>query len=73
MSKVKSRKIVMLTKWDSDIDSMICACLFSNPLCSNCSNCEELEITINPYDDIENVCREHRNKYKRVHNRLRQY
>lgn len=74
MSKVKTRKIVLLTKWDRDTEDMICACLFNNPICkyNNNKQCEELEINIKPYDDIESVCKNHRNKYKRINHRLRQ-
>lgn len=71
MSKVKSRKEVMLTKWDKDTGEMICACLFKNPICNNHKHCEELEIIINPYDDIESVCKNHRDKYKRINHRMR--
>lgn len=72
MSKVKSRKEIMLTKWDKDTGEMICACLFKNPLCYKHNECEELQITINPYDDIENVCKNTRRKYKREKHRIRQ-
>lgn len=72
MSKVKSRKEVMLTKWDKDTGEMICACLFKNPICNSHKHCEELEIIINSYDDIESVCKNTRRKYKRVNHRVKQ-
>ena len=72
-NKIKSRKEVILTKWNIDTDNLICACLYKNPICSNYKNCEELEIIIRPYEDIESVCNNTRRKYKRIHNRLRQY
>ncbi|WP_234885112.1 hypothetical protein [Clostridium tarantellae] len=68
--KAKVRKLVMLTKWNEKND-MVCGCLLSNPLCSRCKDCEELEVTINPYEDIEE-CLKNQRAYKRIQGSLRQ-
>ena len=60
-NKFKFRKEVILTKLN--IDNLICTCLYNNPICSNYGF----------YEDIESVCNNTRRKYKRIHNRLRQY
>lgn len=66
---VKSRKVALLSKWNEN--DMICACLALNPLCSNCVECEELEVTIKPYDDVEE-CLKNKRAYKRHNGALRQ-
>ena len=55
------RRIVLLSNWNKD--ELICACLFCNPCCDR-KGCEELEVTLNPYDDIESVMKEAR-RYSR--------
>lgn len=66
---IKSRKVVLLSKWNKN--DLICACLFFNPLCSNCKECEELEVIIKPYDDVEE-CLKNKRGYKRHNGALRQ-
>ncbi|MGL4875165.1 MAG: hypothetical protein ACRC30_11015 [Clostridium sp.] len=66
---IKNRKVALLSKWDEK-DDMICACLALNPLCQ-CTGCEELEVTIKPYEDIESCLRNKRG-YKRHRGALRQ-
>lgn len=68
--KVKNRRYCFYTKWNEH-DEMVCGCLVDNKLCS-CKECEELELTLKPYDDIETVAREAR-RYKRVNGRMREY
>lgn len=72
MPKIKPREVVMLVKWDNK--EPICACLFANPLCKKCSSCEELEMTINPYDGWNEIRQQAEQKdiYKRVRGRVRQ-
>lgn len=67
--KVKSRKFWFNTKWNEH-DEMVCGCLIDNKLC-NCKECEELELTLKPYEDIEEVARAAR-IYKRVNGRIRE-
>lgn len=66
--KVNKRKIVMLSKWNGW--DMVCACLQCNPLCSN-KECEEIEVSIKPYEDIEECLRNARG-YKRHNGALKQ-
>lgn len=54
-------KITFYTKWDGQ--ELICACYVKNPLCDNCKECEEIELTLSVYDGIED-CMRHR-KYKK--------
>ncbi|MCM8710528.1 hypothetical protein M2651_05745 [Clostridium sp. SYSU_GA19001] len=62
------RKYIFLSKWNKH--DMLCACLQLNPCCKDTKQCEEIELTLNPYDDIEEVMRER--KYKRHRGALRQ-
>ena len=52
----KKRKYIFLSNWDRYY--LKCACLFNNPLCKNNSECEEIELTLSPYDNIESCMRE---------------
>lgn len=63
------RRIVLLSNWNKN--DLICACLFCNPCCNRYKNCEEIEVTLNPYDDIEECLRNQR-KYKRIRGKLQQ-
>ncbi|TCO69515.1 hypothetical protein EV214_13139 [Marinisporobacter balticus] len=56
------------TRWNED--ELKCACLFGNPGCDRFKTCETLELTLNPYGDIEE-CMKAR-KYKRKKGALRQ-
>lgn len=55
------RKFAFYTSW-SGKDEMECACLICNPCCDRWKNgkCEEIELTLNPYDDLENVMKSQR-------------
>ncbi|MGM8223359.1 hypothetical protein [Clostridium perfringens] len=66
---MNKRRIVMLSRWNGW--EMKCACLQGNPLCECYKECEEIEVTIKPYQDIEECLRNQR-KYKRVNGALRQ-
>ena len=68
MSKVKKRQYVFLSKWEGQ--DLKCACLFFNPKCENYKNCEEIEFTLAPYEDLEQCMRERR--YERRNGALRQ-
>lgn len=59
MSKV--RKYVFYSNWDRQ--NLICACLFHNPCCDKYKKCEEIELELRPYDDVESCMRSRR--YKR--------
>jgi hypothetical protein len=65
---VSKRKYAFYTKWQAK--ELECACLVFNPLCDKNKGCEELELTLNPYEDIEECMRER--SYKRVGGALRQ-
>lgn len=71
MSKVKAIKELEYSKWDKD--KRICCCSYNKPLCNNFNNCEIITVTIDPYDDIKDTFKNNSRRYKRVHNRLRQY
>lgn len=59
----------MLSKWNGW--DMRCACLHSNPLCANYKECEEIEVDIKPYEDVEE-CLKNKRKYKRHNGALKQ-
>lgn len=58
MSNVKKRQYVFLSNWEGQ--DLKCACLFHNPLCHNYKKCEEIELTLSPYEDLESCMRERR-------------
>lgn len=62
------KKIVLYTRWNKH--NLECACSFFNPLCSKRKECEEVEVTLDPYDDIESCMKQRR--YKRVNGAIRQ-
>ena len=68
MSDVKKRRYVFLSNWEGQ--ELKCACLFNNPLCKKYKKCEEIELTLSPYEDLESCMRER--KYQRVNGYLRQ-
>lgn len=63
------RKIALLSNWNKN--DLICACLFTSPCCDKYKACEEIEVTLNPYDDLETVMCEQR-KYKRIRGKMQQ-
>lgn len=69
ISIVKKRQYVFLSKWDKQ--NLICACLFHNPCCTNVKKCEEIELTLSPWEDLEELMRAR--KYKRINGALKQY
>lgn len=68
MGKVPKRKYCFYTKWQGN--ELECACLFHNPCCNQYKNCEEIELELRPYDDIEECMRARR--YKRENGAIRQ-
>lgn len=60
---MSKRKFVFYTKWDKE--NMLCACMLHNPLCDKFRQCEELELTLNPYGDIEEVMMERKYRKER--------
>ena len=68
ISKIKKRKYVFLSNWIGQ--ELKCACLFHNPLCENHKKCEEIELQISPYEDLEQCMKERR--YERRNGALRQ-
>lgn len=63
MRKLK-RKICLYTNWDKQ--DLKCACLFFNPMCPRYKTCEELEVTLDPYQNLEETMRDERYKSKIV-------
>lgn len=55
---INKRKFVFYTKWNKN--DLVCACLFHNPCCKEHRQCEELEMELKPYDDIEEVMKNQR-------------
>lgn len=68
MSKVKKRQYVFLSNWIGQ--DLKCACLLHKPLCDNHKKCEEIELTLAPYEDLESCMKERR--YERRNGALRQ-
>lgn len=62
------RKIALYTKWNKH--ELECACNFFNPLCEKYKQCEEIEVALDPYADIEECMKER--SYKRVNGAVRQ-
>lgn len=54
-------KLTFYTKWDEQ--ELLCACYIKNPMCNNYKECEELELTLETYNGLEE-CMRHR-KYKK--------
>lgn len=46
-----SKKYLFNTRWNKK--ELKCACLAGNPCCDRYKTCEQLWLTHNPYDDIE--------------------
>lgn len=57
------RKITIYSNWD--VDELKCVCLLSNPLCDKYKQCEELELALNVYSDIEECMRTRKYKKER--------
>lgn len=68
MSKIKKREYVFLSNWVGQ--DLKCACLFHNPLCKDNKKCEEIELTLAPYEDLETCMKER--SYERRNRALRQ-
>jgi uncharacterized membrane protein len=62
------KKITIYSKWD--VDKLECVCLLSNPLCDRYKQCEELDLVLNVYGDIEECMRNR--KYKKEHGVVKQ-
>lgn len=60
MRKLK-RNICLYTNWDKQ--DLKCACLFGSPMCPRYKECEELEVVLDTYADIEETMRNER-RYK---------
>lgn len=68
---MSKKKYLFLSRWNKENkEILICACLKSNPCCDRFKTCEEVELTLDPYDDIEIVMKE--KAYKRINGALRQ-
>ena len=67
MGKVKKKEYVFLSKWEGQ--DLKCACLFHKPMCDS-KVCEEIELSLLPYQDVESCMRERR--YERRNGALRQ-
>jgi hypothetical protein len=63
-----SKKYMFLSRWDKDI--LKCSCLKSNPCCDRFKKCEEVELTLDPFADVEKVMRG--KAYRRSGGALRQ-
>lgn len=61
MSEIKKREYVFLSNWEGQ--ELKCACLFHNPCCKDNKNCEEIELSLLPYQDLEECMKARR--YKR--------
>lgn len=56
------KKIIVYSHWDKELK---CICLLINPLCDKYKQCEELELTLNIYDGIEECMRQRKYKKER--------
>lgn len=68
MGKVKRKDYIFLSKWDGQ--DLKCACLFHTPLCKDNKECEEIELSLLPYEDVVDCMKARR--YKRVNGALKQ-
>ncbi|MBS6503490.1 hypothetical protein PMY38_11800 [Clostridium tertium] len=68
MGKVKRKDYVFLSKWDGE--EMECACLFHKPKCKDNKGCEEIELSLLPYEDVVECMKARR--YERRKGSLRQ-
>lgn len=68
MGKVKRRDYVFLSNWEGQ--ELKCACLFHKPLCKNNRECEEIELSLLPYEDVVDCMKARR--YERRRGVLRQ-
>lgn len=67
--KVKNKKYCFYSNWQGN--ELTCACLFHNPCCDRFEKCEEIELELKPYDDIEECLRNQR-RYVRHKGALKQ-
>lgn len=65
---IKIKEIKVYSKWN-DWEPK-CMCYKNNPLCNDRKDCEEIEVTINPYRNIDE-CKRSRS-YKRANGAIRQ-
>lgn len=65
---LKKRQYVFLSNWQGQ--DLKCACLLHKPLCDKHKECEEIELSLLPYEDIKECMKER--SYKRVKGALRQ-
>lgn len=63
-----SKKYKFNTRWNKDI--LKCACLFGNACCDRFKTCEVLELTHDPYENLEECMKER--TYRREKGALRQ-
>ena len=68
MGKAKRKDYVFLSKWDGQ--ELRCACLFHNPLCSDNKGCEEIELSLLPYEDVVECMKARR--YQRANGAIKQ-
>lgn len=68
MGKAKRKDYVFLSKWDGQ--ELRCACLFHNPLCIDNKECEEIELSLLPYEDVVECMKARR--YQRTNGAIRQ-
>lgn len=69
VGEVKARQYVFYSRWDKH--ELKCACLFGNPCCDRYRQCEEIELKLKPYEDVES-CMNKARKYKRHKGAIRQ-
>ena len=61
-------RINFYTRWEDK--ELKCACYIKNPLCTQCKQCEELELILQVYDGIEECMKQR--KYKKEHGVIKQ-
>lgn len=65
---IKTKKVIVYSKWNGwEVE---CMCYKCKPCCNNMKACEEMEVTINPYKNIDE-CKRSRS-YKRANGAIRQ-
>lgn len=68
MANIKKKQYVFLSQWTGQ--ELKCACLFHSPCCIDNKGCEEIELSLLPYDDIETCMKARR--YERRNGAIRQ-
>lgn len=60
---MEKKDYVFLSKWQGQ--DLKCACLFHNPCCEDNKECEEIELSLLPYQDLEECMKNKREEIRK--------